>query len=509
MVHEGRVGNRSVQQVHFERRDNIVYVEAIITESGNPNLRVWSESKKTLQTYIEDPTVVSFHILAHSPESADITFHAEGVPPLGYLAYSVRGKPVVPTAVRMTPLTRALARVASSAKIQKLSARFAELRNLPPYRIENEFFSVEASRDGTLALLDRRDGTRYAGLNHFVDGGDCGDEYDYCPPDSDAHLAPRLKRVRVNRGAVLQTMELELSLRAPEELAPDRKSRSKRMIDLPIVARVALAAGVRRVDIETKVDNRARDHRLRVHFPTHLSAASADYDGHFEVVNRRIGVPQHDPSWREEPRPEVPQRAFTDVTDGQHGIMIANRGLPEVETLRRADGSAEIALTLLRCVGWLSRDDFSTRNGHAGPFLPTADAQMIGSWTFDYSIIPHSGGWSEAFEHAYDFAAPMRAVRTGRHPGRLPVSYSMVEVSPPAFVINAIKMAEDDRGWLIRGVNLTGEKINVSLKPWRAFKKVERVNLAEQKIEAVKPAGGGKIILEARPHEIVTLKFVT
>ena len=27
----------------------------------------------------------------------------------------------------------------------------------------------------------------YRGLNRFVDGGERGDEYTYCPPDNDAH----------------------------------------------------------------------------------------------------------------------------------------------------------------------------------------------------------------------------------------------------------------------------------------------------------------------------------
>jgi hypothetical protein len=52
----------------------------------------------------------------------------------------------------------------------------------------------------------------------------------------------------------------------PCELAPDRKARGSAVVDLPITTRISLAAGVPRVDIHTEIDNRARDHRLRVHF---------------------------------------------------------------------------------------------------------------------------------------------------------------------------------------------------------------------------------------------------
>jgi len=106
------------------------------------------------------------------------------------------------------------------------------------------------------------------------------------------------------------------------------------------------------------------------------------------VVERRAGVPAYDETWVEQPRPEVPQRVFTSISNGISGLTIANRGLTEVEVLHNSQGNAEIAVTLLRCVGWLSRDDFSTRNGHAGPYLETPAAQMPGTWSFDYPSSP-------------------------------------------------------------------------------------------------------------------------
>jgi len=78
-----------------------------------------------------------------------------------------------------------------------------------------------------------------------------------------------------------------------------------------------------------------------------------------------------------------------DVSDEQGGLMIANRGLPEVAVVRDENGDAEINLTLLRCVGWLSRDDLWNRVGHAGPPLMTPDAQELRPYTFDFCIIPH------------------------------------------------------------------------------------------------------------------------
>jgi mannosylglycerate hydrolase len=210
----------------------------------------------------------------------------------------------------------------------------------------------------------------------------------------------------------------------------------------------------------------------------------------------------------EQPRPEVPQRAFTDISDGKSGLMVANRGLPEVEVLKNAQGNAEIALTLLRCVGWLSRDDFSTRKGHAGPFMETPGAQMPGQWVFDYSIIPHSNTWATAFWQAYAFDAPLRAISTGVHAGNLASTVSFVETTPETFVVSAVKPAGDGHAWLVRGYNITGEPISVTLKPWMPFKKVALVNLAEENQTGfLQPDQTGCVTFPVRAHQIVSVMF--
>jgi len=507
MVHEGQAGNLVVQDIRFEQRDHVVHIEAIMSETGAPNLKAWEESSRVLQGYIEDPDVETFNIFAHSAESANIFFTAGKIPPFGWRAFSLRGRQGDPAPIHITPLMRFLAPLASTAPIQKLIARLTRPSSHPPYNIENDFFTVEAMPDGTLTVMDKRDGTRHPGLNRFVDGGDRGDEYNFCPPLSDPPAVGRLKGVRVTHGPVLQTIELDLELHIPTGLASDRRTRSQDQVSLPVTTRVTLTPAVPRVDIQTKVDNRARDHRLRVHFPAPFAADAADHDGHFEIVNRKIGLPAFDSTWIEEPRPEQPQRSFTDLSDGKRGLMIANRGLPEVEALKNKDGNSEIALTLLRCVGWLSRDDFPNRKGHAGPFLPTPSAQMQGTWTFDYAIIPHAADWRNAFELAYQFEVPLRGESTGLHEGPLPASGSFVEVLPSTFAVSAIKEAEDGRGWLVRGVNLLDEPLQVTIKPGYKFKKADRVNLAEQKIGSLKPTTDGQVVLTVRGHEIATILF--
>ncbi|MBU2611611.1 MAG: hypothetical protein KJ606_11815, partial [Chloroflexi bacterium] len=522
-IHAGRVAGMVIQDISLRREGTQVFIEAVLSESGEPNLTAWNSTLQQIESYFRDPSLTTYNVHARSLEATCLLFAAPQVPGHGWRTFFVHPRPVKDEApLRLPPLARLLMPLARLPVMQKLATR-------PRYSsaaqtIENEFFKVRVEKNGTLTILATRSGEEYRGLNCFVDGGDCGDEYNYCPPSSDPQPGARLKSVILHPGAVQQRLEILLELRVPAELAPDRKSRSRQTVVIPITTHVSLITGVPRVDIRTEITNTAKDHRLRVHFPAPFAVTEADYDGHFEVVRRPIGVPAFDQSWGEQPRPEVPQRAFTNVSDDKIGLMIANRGLPEVEVLLRnpfpsrkrvPESQTEIALTQLRCVGWLSRDDFANRKGHAGPFMPTPGAQMIGKWTFDYSIILHVGQIDYlSYHQAYAFEAPMRAVSTGLHDGALPTCGSFVEVSPQEFVISAVKETEacpeergDGKGWLVRGYNISGEETNVTLKPWRKFRHVERVNLAEEKLAALKPNLNGSVTFPARGYEIVTVKF--
>ena len=375
--------------------------------------------------------------------------------------------------------------------------------------IENDFLTVEADeRDGTLTITDKRTGRTLARLNHFVDGGERGDEYTYCPPDKDEWVgSPESLQVRVIQdGSARRSLEARMAYRLPASLTDDRRRRSEEFVDCDVTTRVSLYPGVARVDIETEIDNRAKDHRLRVHFPTAIRAGRSQAEQHFGVVSRPIGVPEHDDTWFETPVATYPQKSFVDISDGHTGLMLANRGLPEYEAIREADGTVTIALTLLRCVEWLSRDDLSTRRGHAGPGMHTPGAQMLGRWKFQYSLIPHKGGWENAFAEAHRFVRPLRAVRTSRGDGTLPESGSLVEIEPPEAVLSALKLAEDGDGVIARIYNIASAPVEARLELRSPYDRIERVDLNEANPSPIE-SGNSAVRLKLRSNEITTLKF--
>jgi alpha-mannosidase len=509
MINEGRVANLAVQDISFNRSGATLRVEAVFAENAEPNMAAWSRSVKAFEEYQADATIETFHIHAHTPDSAEVLFAAPAVPPLGWKTLYIRSRENTPSDIKVSPLMKWLAPLAKTSAAQKLLARLSDRKERPPYIIANEYFSVKLNMDdATLSITDKKSGMVYHGLNRFVDSGDCGDEYNFSPPLTDRKVEfSSIKGVTVTRGDVQQVMTISLLMEIPEALTADRKSRSSRMVEMPITTRVILTNGVPRVDLHTRLKNQARDHRLRVHFPAPFKVDSADYDGHFEVVRRPLGVPPYDETWSEEPRPETHQRTFTSISSSQASLTIASRGLPEVEVLKGSTATgSQVAITLLRCVGWLSRDDFTTRKSHAGPFLETPLAQMPGEWEFDYSILPGVEA-AAAWQEAWNYDAPLRAAVTGIHKGSLPAEGSFIQVDNPGFVISSVKESESGDGWILRGYNILAEEIPVTFQPWRKFKKVSRANMGEKAISPIKVGRRGEVTARVRGHEVATFLF--
>ena len=514
-LHDGQAGNLSVRGIHFRREGGTLHVDAEMAENASPDLEAWKRAMTAFRDYLANPSIVRFHIRARNLAARKVEFAAPAVPGHGWKTFSLRKKPLPPPApVVLHPIARVLIPLALKVAQSGIGKRWIErlTRTAGPPVIENEFFRIRTDADGTLDLLDKRTGARYRGLNRFLDGGDQGDSYNHCPPAQDALVSARRKAVRVQKGNVRQTMEIDLEIPAPAGLTPDRKCRSPNRVRIPITTRATIFPGVARVDIHTVIDNHAKDHRLRVHFPfpEEVDPAGpeekkpvARYDGHFEIVRRPSAPPADDSNWVERSRPEVPQRAFADLSTSRRGLTVANRGLPEVE----AAGGREIALTLLRCVGWLSRDDFPSRTGHAGPMLPIPGAQMEGRWEFDYAVIPHAGDWGAASGLARAFEARMRAVETGSHAGVLAPIGSIVDAAPPELEISAIKLSEDGRGLLVRGWNRTDRPLRVRIRPGRKFIRADRINLAEERIGSLRIGKQGEVVVRAKPHEIISVVF--
>ena len=515
----------SVDQVHREMVTRFDWGEQVGEEVTRRALEAIVRQINT-----STPAIVVFNP-ASSPRTDLVSVEVEPPPEPDLVLLDEAGQPVpyrTLEGTRIQFVARDVPPVGCTTYILGAGSRkYHAIRNTQhASSIKNEYFRVEVnSENSTLTISDETTGRVLRGCNRFVDGGDRGDEYNYCQPEHDRlvdHPAtpPTIRLLAADE--IGATLEITLIYQVPVSLvSEDRSRREDEMIPLPIVTRVTLTAGVCRVDFETTVENQIGDHRFRVHFPTGLTVDTAFADGHFDVIERPLDVPAGTDTWAEQPVSTHPQRAFVDVSDGEQGVMLANRGLPEYEVLRCEDG-AEIALTLLRCIGWLSRDDMHCRRGHAGPAEAVPEAQCPGHHTFRYSLIPHAGDYRQAHALAYGFQTDLRAIPTGAHPGTLvlsraegpvlsraeglPTTLSFVTVEPATLEISAVKAPEEGEGLIVRCWNVGSEPVEGIIRLWRPFRRALRVNLAEEGATEL-AHHANTVTLPVRGREIVTLRF--
>jgi hypothetical protein len=532
MVRGGRLLNHVIHQVQVRPTGRDVKVLITLGKRGTPNRAQVAVAQAQIEELVAQGNVSRFIIRIVMGEPSDLTFVAPELPPHGYATFTIRSAQEPPAAPRGEVSQSPRGEVSQSPRGEASQSPRGEVSQSPrgeasqsprgevsqspdPLTLENDLFTLRVEpSDGTITLTDKANGVVYPGLNRFLDGGDRGDEYNYCQPEQDrivaGPVAPPNVRV-VRHGPIWQTLEIAQVYRLPRSLRPDRKDRTEETADVTVVSRVSIYAGVRRVEFETTVDNQAHDHRLRVHFPVPVRVDRGHTEAHFHVAHRpvpQVSAELDTSAWIEQPVPTVPQRGWADVNNGQVGLMVANRGLPEVEFIP-ADNGTTIALTLLRCVGWLSRDDLHCRRGRAGSLLPTPEAQCPGRHTFHYSLIPHSGRWENGRAQADAFRAPLRAVATEVRFGLLPPTASLVQADPPSFALTAIKQPEDEsaRGLIVRGVNLSDRPVTVRLRPWQAFDRATCTNLNEAPLESLPLDDNGTVTFSAQPWEIVTIAW--
>lgn len=180
--------------------------------------------------------------------------------------------------------------------------------------------------------------------------------------------------------------------------------------------------------------------------------------------------------------------------------------MPEYEALK-AGGGVTLALTLLRCVGWLSRGDMFTRKGYTGPFIATPDAQCAGEHEFIYSVVTHKGSWldAKAWKHAYSRNVPLLGINTAQSEGTLPASMSFISVSPDNIIISALKKAEKDNSIIIRIFNTTAHETTAEIKVYERITGAYILNLNEERAGSVETVSDRSVAVKLGPFKIATL----
>jgi mannosylglycerate hydrolase len=207
------------------------------------------------------------------------------------------------------------------------------------------------------------------------------------------------------------------------------------------------------VRIGLAFENRSSDHRLRFHIPLARPAEVSHAEGGFAVTERGT---RGEGGYREVPLPTYPARGWVDAG----GVAVLLDHVLEYELLpARHDATAgELALTVLRATGLISRNANPYRLDPAGPEIAIPAAQCRRPWTVRFVIYPHASDWmaadvtaaAERYAHPPISAAGGNG-RSSRWPPR-GAGVPALRVTGDGVVLTALRRR--DGGWLeLRLVN--------------------------------------------------------
>ncbi|AVT35295.1 glycoside hydrolase family 38 C-terminal domain-containing protein [Plantactinospora sp. BB1] len=378
----------------------------------------------------------------------------------------------------------------------------------PPARawgrtLDNGLLRVEVADDGTLGL-HTPDGLRVEGLGRIVDGGDVGDSYNYAPPATDS-LVDKPQSVRtaiLHEGPVTAVLDVLRTYRWPVDAEVAAGTRSVRTESVTVATRLELRAAEPFLRVTVSFDNRSADHRVRAHLPLPSRADVSYAQGQFAVVAR--GLTSEGGSG-EVPLPTYPAAGF--VTAGGAGGSLAVL-LTQPSEYELVDDGRELALTLLRSVGMLSRNRNSMRDEPAGPQVPTPSAQCRGERTAEFALLPFRGGWhaagvpaaAEAYRHGFlSFAG------TGPAGGAVPPARTGLSVAGGGVVLSSVR----DRDGLVE-VRVVAEHpadTVATLGAGRPIRAARRADLLGRPGAALSVGVDGSVRLPLRAWEIATVQL--
>ena len=414
------------------------------------------------------------------------------IPALGYTTYFVKTDPNPP---------------------QWQPARRVGLQTL-----ENDFMRVIVNPNGTFDI--HTETHSYKGLGYFEDSGDNGDGYTFSPPRSNrvySTLGAQTQIQRIGNDVGVQHIRIDYDFALPLSLNERRNERRAELVTMPICVDLILRDDSPRLEIELTIDNRARDHRLRMRFPTGLKTVThASSAMQFDVITRPFEpIPiQHGEWWVEDPPRTFPMHGWMDVSDKNAtgdwiGLGVIAEGLYEFG-IEQVEEDHEIALTLLRAVGYLgARNDPTTIISGAGPGIPTPEAQLQTQLHYRMALYPHIGTWSDAqvARQSQEFHTMPRCVITTSYEGIQPIQGTGIQLDSEQVVVNSIKQSEDQTSVIIRLFNPTLQTQSARLTMPKAIQSAAVVTLRERILQSLTVQANHSVVVKVPAKKIMTISL--
>jgi alpha-mannosidase len=366
--------------------------------------------------------------------------------------------------------------------------------------LSNGLVAIEVGNDGTFSLVGG--GVELSGVGRIVDGGDAGDSYNYAPPAADV-IVERASSVSVAvraDGPLLGRLRIVRTYDWPIGLSDDVAARSARVAATDVTTELELRAGEPFARVRLAFDNASRDHRVRWHIPLPGPVAGSAAEGQFAVVERGLEM---EGGHGEVPLPTFPARGFV----GVDGLTVLLDQVTEYEVV----AGTELALTILRSFGLISRNTNAYREDPAGPQVPVPNAQLRGERTFAFALAPHAGQWEgagapalqERYQYPFLVTRGSGGAGTIRGAGNRRERAAGLDVSGAGVVLSALRRRGD---WLEARLVVEASK-PVEAVVRGAFSEARRVDLLGRPGETLLLEAPGLLRLRLAPWEIATFQL--
>ena len=365
--------------------------------------------------------------------------------------------------------------------------------------ISNHFIEVKLNNDGTLEVTDKKTKKIYHQWHQFYASLDQGDSYNYSKPTFDELTIATLDgKPSVFKSDVYEKMQYDLILETPKGLASDRNHGLLDKVKTKIHVELTIYHDKTQVYAKTTIDQKAMDQRLRVSFDLEQLIKSSYSDQPFEIVERQANRKEVFETTRLKEVDVVvdPSLSMIALEDKDYGIEFFHRGLHEYQTYEE-NQHTHLALTLIRSVSHLSRDDFRSRGGAAGPNLETPDAQMIGTYDFEYAFGPKTSE-KKVFESYKDAQAFRRSFVwfSGKNSN---VDSSLLSYSQ-AFIDHTSVRMIDEHTYEFRFFNLSDQEQILKFSTDLSYQQIYEVQMNKQVIKPLE-----NLVCTFKPYEIKTI----
>ena len=140
--------------------------------------------------------------------------------------------------------------------------------------------------------------------------------------------------------------------------------------------------------------------------------------------------------------------SWSDYTDGENGVTFFHQGTPNHWVHQR---------TLVNLLGW-GEDTDAIHNGLGrSQWVKSFDQRLDGEHTINLAVLPHAGDWRTAGlpQAALEYGIPPVAIQSDSHPGDLPSSLALLQLTDPDCVATSIRV---NAGHLVCRLFSTGKE---------------------------------------------------